>query len=312
MMDPDDLTRFGELVQVAREQGELDLAALRRAVQLLSEVASAAVLLADHVESEILALPKRYALSDDPMARLTEIRECEKRIARLSSEAGEHAHRSHVALDHIAVQKSEVRQSRAHPRDRAAAPLESVSPPQAERTRSEPGRARSEDPLRGCKPRAYSLCGRRIELFGTGELATVLGRKPDTMRKWESHLILPPSQYRAPGRDLRGTRRLYTEKQLREIRRLAVAEGILQRHARPIKDTRFAERVWAMFRDSAVRTQKDAERHNSHCPAHDPKCVLVGAASNGLYTLLREEDNMNQAGSSDSSAAAKSCGDVVR
>jgi hypothetical protein len=108
-MDHDDFARFGELVQVACEQGELDLTALREAEQLLSQMASAAVVLADHVVTETSALPKRHVLQDDtgddPMARLAEIRE-RLRVAKLFAEAALHAHRSSAALGRISAQDS--------------------------------------------------------------------------------------------------------------------------------------------------------------------------------------------------------------
>ncbi|GGO83260.1 hypothetical protein [Nonomuraea cavernae] len=108
-MDPSDVARFEELLQVACEKGELDLSALREAQQLLSEMASAAVVLADHVESEISPLPRRHALRDDTgdeaAARLAEIHERSRRVAGLFAEAALHAHRSGAALGHIGAQE---------------------------------------------------------------------------------------------------------------------------------------------------------------------------------------------------------------
>ncbi|MEU9886369.1 hypothetical protein [Sphaerisporangium sp. NPDC051011] len=110
VMDPGDYTRFGDLVQVARERRELDMTALRESERLLGEMASAAAVLAEHVQTEISALPKRHLLSDDsgddPMARIAEIWERSRRIAGLFGEVGRHAHRSQVALGHIGVQHS--------------------------------------------------------------------------------------------------------------------------------------------------------------------------------------------------------------
>ncbi|WP_433512893.1 MerR family transcriptional regulator [Nonomuraea sp. CA-143628] len=134
--------------------------------------------------------------------------------------------------------------------------------------------------LKGCRPRVYRLCGTDIELFSMGQLATVLNREAGTIRKWERDGVLPAPQFRAPSHDPRGTRRLYTRSQVLAIHDLAKEEGILQPHARSIKDTRFVERVLIMFRECAVNTQKDVERHNSSCPARDPKCLLSGVAGN--------------------------------
>ena len=147
------------------------------------------------------------------------------------------------------------------------------------------------------KPRIYSLCGTRIELFTIGQLATFLDRKPDTMRKWESARVLPPAIYRAPSHEPRGTRHLYSQAQVRDVHRITEEEGILQPHVRAIKGTRFVARVRALFRESAVSTMEAAERHHGHCPAHDPKCVLIGTADSAIHALLRERDDMKEPGS---------------
>ncbi|MFD9947225.1 MerR family transcriptional regulator [Nonomuraea sp. NPDC059023] len=116
--------------------------------------------------------------------------------------------------------------------------------------------AELDDPLEGKKPRVYKVRGIDTDFFTVGQLADVLGRKAVTIRKWEREGILPHPQYRFTGKDTRGSRRLYTRAQVLEIRQIAQDEGILEPHSRPIKHTRFTERVLAMFREHQARSRK--------------------------------------------------------
>ncbi|MEV0756799.1 MerR family transcriptional regulator [Streptosporangium sp. NPDC050280] len=103
------------------------------------------------------------------------------------------------------------------------------------------------DPLRGYRP-YVSERGRDFDLFPIGVLAAVLNRKPDTIRGWEQQGWLPPA-HRSTSDDPRGTRRRYTRAQILAIHRIAQEEGVLKPHARSIRDTRFVERVRAVFEE---------------------------------------------------------------
>ncbi len=71
------------------------------------------------------------------------------------------------------------------------------------------------------RPRVFSYNGKEIELFEIGALAQALGRKPVTMRAWETDGTLPLANFRTPepagvqvpGKKAKG-RRLYSRKQI--------------------------------------------------------------------------------------------------
>jgi hypothetical protein len=100
------------------------------------------------------------------------------------------------------------------------------------------------------KPRKYNVGGVETEFFTLGNLATALGRQPVTIRKWEREGVIPKSTYQSPGRDNdpRGRRRLYTRAQIEGIVRIALEEGVLVSHQKPIKTTNFTARVIDLFK----------------------------------------------------------------
>lgn len=97
------------------------------------------------------------------------------------------------------------------------------------------------------KPRVFTVKGSEIEFFTVGQLAKALGRKPVTVRKWETEGIIPKATFSAPSDDPRGRRRLYTRAQVEGIVRIAKEEGVLVAHARPIRQTQFTPRVIRLF-----------------------------------------------------------------
>lgn len=99
------------------------------------------------------------------------------------------------------------------------------------------------------KPKVLQVGGEDKEFFTVGQLGMALGgRKPVTIRKWERTGVIPKPTFRKPSDDPRGQRRLYTRDQVEGMRRIAEEEGILTTHAKPITQTRFTERVIALFR----------------------------------------------------------------
>ncbi len=75
--------------------------------------------------------------------------------------------------------------------------------------------------------KVYVVNGLDVEFYTIGQLAAALGRKPGTLRKWESQGILPTSGYLKPSDDPRGRRRLYSRDQCLGIIRIATDTGLL-------------------------------------------------------------------------------------
>ena len=79
----------------------------------------------------------------------------------------------------------------------------------------------SDDPLTALKGRVYRIKGIEVELFTIGQLACLLGKKPVTIRMWESRGWIPLANWRSPkpqgeqipGKPVKG-RRLYSRKQV--------------------------------------------------------------------------------------------------
>jgi hypothetical protein len=88
------------------------------------------------------------------------------------------------------------------------------------------------------------LNGRDTEFFYLGQIARALGRKPGTLRKWESEGILPSSGYVKPSKDPRGRRRLYTRQQADGIIRAAKTTGVMDGKC-PLDE--FGRQVRALF-----------------------------------------------------------------
>jgi len=111
------------------------------------------------------------------------------------------------------------------------------------------------DPLSELKPKFYKIGGKRIPFYGIGDLAKLLDREPDTLRKWEEKGWLPKNYPVYKGKDPEdprsvkfGRRRLYTREHLIGILQIAKEEGILAKpNPRPMRETRFPARVKALF-----------------------------------------------------------------
>lgn len=75
--------------------------------------------------------------------------------------------------------------------------------------------------MNGARSTIFRIKGEEVEMFTIGELARAIGRKPVTVRMWESRGWIPRSNYRTPtpkgsqipGRPVKG-RRLYTRTQV--------------------------------------------------------------------------------------------------
>lgn len=103
-----------------------------------------------------------------------------------------------------------------------------------------------------CRPKTLKVKGENVEFFTIGQLGKALGgRKPVTIRKWEQTGVIPKPTFRKPSDDPRGQRRLYTRAQVEGMVRIAKEEGVLQTHSKPITQTKFSERVIALFRELA-------------------------------------------------------------
>lgn len=103
------------------------------------------------------------------------------------------------------------------------------------------------------KPQVFKVAGVDREFFTIGNLAQALGRRPVTVRAWESKGVIPKATFRRPSEDPRGTRRLYTREQIEGIVRIAEEEGLLKGDNRSITQTDFSRRVIALFKELAVQ-----------------------------------------------------------
>ena len=80
--------------------------------------------------------------------------------------------------------------------------------------------------LNGVKGKIYKINGIDTEMFTIGELCKAIGRKPVTVRMWESKGWIPKANYRTPppmgeqipGKAIKG-RRLYTRSQVEFLTR---------------------------------------------------------------------------------------------
>jgi hypothetical protein len=84
-----------------------------------------------------------------------------------------------------------------------------------------------------------------VRMYTVGQLAKRLGRKPQTIRVWESNGLIPEAMYRNTAKD-----RLYTELQIKLI--LAaydLAEEMygVQKVSNRIGETNFSKNVWAIW-----------------------------------------------------------------
>jgi DNA-binding transcriptional MerR regulator len=99
-----------------------------------------------------------------------------------------------------------------------------------------------------------NIRGVPTELFGVGELAKALGRRPVTIRTWERNKVIPNATVLRPGRDKdpRGNRRLYTRAQVEGLVKIATEEGLMNGDNRSISATDFTRRAFDLFRSLAI------------------------------------------------------------
>ena len=90
--------------------------------------------------------------------------------------------------------------------------------------------------------------GKDTRFYTVDVLADMLGRKSQTMRKWERLGYLPRTKYRKPGRGEHGKRRLYTRPVIDGVVRIAHEEGITTQN-RNVSATNFPARVLALFEE---------------------------------------------------------------
>lgn len=117
--------------------------------------------------------------------------------------------------------------------------------PEAAERRTAPG----VNPEWDAKPRIFDVGNGPQEFFTIGNLAAALGRKAGTLRAWERKGILPEAIFQSAGAggDLRGRRRYYSREQVAGIVQIAQEEGLLSAQPKPFEQTRFTDRVVALF-----------------------------------------------------------------
>ena len=100
--------------------------------------------------------------------------------------------------------------------------------------------------------------GEPRKFYALGLLASLLARKPPTIRKWEAQGHIPRATWRFPGgasttnagRRREGQRRLYTREQIEGLVLLAQRAGIIPADGVPTKNvggTAFPEQARALF-----------------------------------------------------------------
>jgi hypothetical protein len=102
-------------------------------------------------------------------------------------------------------------------------------------------------------PRLFTAGARDVEMFTVGQLARAVGRKSVSIRRWEQEGIIPAAPFfkRGIDNDARGQRRYYSRAHVEGIMRIAEEEGILYDLRKIIAETKFSERVHALFRELA-------------------------------------------------------------
>ncbi len=93
------------------------------------------------------------------------------------------------------------------------------------------------------------LDGVDTECFTIGQLASALNRKSVTLRKWEAEGVLPEATYRTQARTVNGRYRLYTRQQVEIAVLIAYEEKILVQTWKPIKNTKFTDRIFAAWKE---------------------------------------------------------------
>lgn len=105
------------------------------------------------------------------------------------------------------------------------------------------------DILEGLRKRTVRVGSSEMDMYAIGELASALGRKSGTLRKWEELGILPQATYVMHPSTEQGRRRMYSADQVVGIVRIASEEGILYSPRNAIKDTAFVSRVRGLFNE---------------------------------------------------------------
>ena len=114
------------------------------------------------------------------------------------------------------------------------------------------------DPGWDNKPREYTMNGVKQDFFTIGQLALALGRRPVTMRLWEREGIIPKATYQVSSETANGRRRLYSRAQIEGLVVIAIEEGIIISHQRPISATNFTARAVELFKNLAANKGGDS------------------------------------------------------
>lgn len=99
-------------------------------------------------------------------------------------------------------------------------------------------------------PRYHVIQNAYREFFGTGHLASALGRSTKTIYKWEQRGLFPKATFILNGSSRNGQRRLYTRTQIEGAMAIALEEGVLTGTRRFIGDTGFTARCTELFRNT--------------------------------------------------------------
>ena len=118
---------------------------------------------------------------------------------------------------------------------------------------SRPRNAQSEGSGRLRTGWVAEIGGATVELVPVAELALALGRRPRTIRMWETLGVLPPAPFRTHSHDHRGRRRLYSQAHVSGIVEIARQEGLLSGTPADISKTGFSSRVHALYGELAQR-----------------------------------------------------------
>lgn len=89
-------------------------------------------------------------------------------------------------------------------------------------------------------PKTYLIHGKEVELYSIGELAEMLDRERQTIRKWERAGIIPAATFRT-----KSGRRLYTKEQVEAIVKAVEEFDVRQGVAIPQE---FVQRVHEEFK----------------------------------------------------------------
>lgn len=102
------------------------------------------------------------------------------------------------------------------------------------RVEGKPGFSLSEDPYANVPFKVMVIKGEKQTFYTIGNVATILGRQAQTLRKWERKGWIPPATYRTTkfsGSDLLNTQskgyRLYSREQVEIIRRGLEINGLM-------------------------------------------------------------------------------------